>query len=548
MNEIELKLKTSIKKAIQTTWDIVYEDDEITIEIPREKEFGDYSTNIAMQLTKTLKQNPRVIAQSIIDNLDYKDAGIKNTEIAGPGFINFYLVTESLTQVIKNILTTEEKYGESNAGKKIKVNIEYVSVNPTGDIHVAHGRGAALGDAVSRLMKKAGYDVTREYYVNDGGNQIRNLGLSLFSRYCELFGIEEEMPADGYFAQDIVEIAQEFKSEFADKYLKMDKEEAINELMEEGCKRELAKIKEDLELFRVDFDVWFSEKSLYENHKVEEVIEILRKKDMLYEQDGATWLKTSLYGDDKDRVIIKSSGLYTYVTPDIAYHNDKFERGFDTLVTILGADHHGYIQRMKAAMQTLGYDRDKVNIDIIQMVRLIKDGEEFKMSKRTGNAVALRELIEDIGVDATRYNFVSKAANTHIDFDLDLALSQTSDNPVFYVQYAHARMCSILRNASEIAIQEQYSLLSHEKETALLKQINEFPSVIADAANTRAPHKVCNYIQKTAQLFHSFYAECKVLDDANLALQQERLSLVKATQITLKNALEVIGVSAPEKM
>jgi len=547
MNEIEIKLKNSIKKAILSAWDIVIECEDITIEIPREKEHGDYATNVAMQLTKILRQNPRVIAQSIVSNLDCDEAGIKKTEIAGPGFINFYLVTESLTKVISEILTKDDKYGESNVGQGTRVNLEYVSVNPTGDIHVAHGRGAALGDAVSRLMKKVGYDVTREYYVNDGGSQIRNLGLSLFVRYCELFDIEEAMPEDGYFAQDIVEMARELKNEFGDKYLNMDKEAAIIELMEEGCKRELAKIREDLELFRVDFDVWFSEKNLYLNNKVEKVMEILREKDMLYEKDGATWLKSSLYGDDKDRVVVRSDGEYTYVTPDIAYHNDKFERNFEILVTILGADHHGYIQRMKAAMQMLGYDRDKVNIDIIQMVRLIKDGKEVKMSKRTGNAIALRELIEDIGVDATRYNFVSRAANTHIDFDLGLAVSQTSENPVYYAQYAHARMCSILRNAQEVIIQDQYSLLVNEKETALLKQINELPSVFAEAATTRAPHKVCNYIQKTAQLFHSFYAECKVLSD-DVALQQERLSLVKATQITLKNALEVIGVTAPEKM
>jgi len=548
MNEIETKLKQSILSAVKSAWDVELSLDTIDTEIPREKSHGDYSTNVAMKLKKDVDKNPREIAQKIIDVFDLKEAGARDVQIAGPGFINFFMETESLTEVIKTVLTKNEHYGESDVGKGEKINIEYVSVNPTGDVHVAHARGAALGDAVSRLMKKAGYDVTREYYVNDAGNQIRNLGKSLYVRYLTEFGQDKEMPEDGYYAQDIIDIAKDLKAEFGDKYLNMSEEDAINELMEEGLNRELDKLKKDLGLFRVDFDVWTSEKSLRESNKVEEVLKTLEDKDMLYVAEGATWLKTSLYGDDKDRVVIKSDGTYTYLTPDIAYHDDKFKRGFDMLVTILGADHHGYISRMKAAMQTLGYDKGKVNIDIIQMVRLIKDGQELKMSKRTGNAIALRELIEEIGVDAIRYNFVSKAANTHIDFDLGLAISKTSDNPVFYAQYAHARMCSMLKNAPESKVQEQYSLLTHEKEMALLRQINEFTGVIVDAATSRAPHKVCNYIQKTAQLFHSFYADCKVLDDSNLPLQQERLALVKATQITIKNALEVIGVMAPEQM
>ncbi|MDD6467431.1 MAG: arginine--tRNA ligase [Erysipelotrichaceae bacterium] len=548
VNEIENKLKQEISNAVKQAWDIDMMASDVVIEIPKDKSHGDYATNLAMRLTKQLKQNPRMIAETLIQNLDLAKAGIQEATIAGPGFINFIMETESLGSVINTVLKSQEHYGDSNDGNGLKVDLEYVSVNPTGDIHVAHGRGAAIGDAVSRLMKKAGYEVTREYYVNDGGNQIHNLGLSLYARYQQLFGKEVEMPEDGYYAHDIVDIANDLKNEFGDQFLNCTSDEAIEFFKKEGCKRELEKIKRDLNLFRVEFDVWFSERSLYEQHKVEEILQVLKDKDMVYEKEDALWLKTSLYGDDKDRVLVKTDGTYTYVTPDIAYHNNKFERGYDMLVDILGADHHGYINRMKAAMQTLGYNKDALNIDIIQMVRLIKDGEEVKMSKRTGNAIALRELIEEIGVDATRYNFVSRAADTHLDFDLGLAVAQTNDNPVYYAQYAHARMCSILRNAPEIQLQEQYSLLSHEKETALLKQINEFPAVVADAARNRAPHKVCNYIQKIAQAFHSFYAGCKVLDDSNLPLQQERLALVKATQITLKNALEVIGVTAPEKM
>ena len=548
MNEIENKLKQGIQSAAKKAWDLDVQLEQIVIEIPKDKSHGDYATNLAMRLTKQLRSNPKMIAEALIQNLDLQEAGIETATIAGPGFINFKMQTASLTGVIHTVLTQGDDYGQSNAGNGLKVDVEYVSVNPTGDIHVAHGRGAAIGDAISRLMKKAGYEVTREYYVNDGGNQIYNLGLSLYARYQQLFGREVEMPEDGYYAHDIIDIAADIKNEFGDKYLHVSSEEAVDFFKTEGCKRELEKIKRDLDKFRVEFDIFFSEKSLYEQNKVEEILNVLKEKDMVYENEDALWLKTSLYGDDKDRVLVKTDGTYTYVTPDIAYHNNKFERGYDMLVDILGADHHGYINRMKAAMQTLGYNKDALNIDIIQMVRLIKDGEEVKMSKRTGNAIALRELIDEIGVDAARYNFVSRAADTHLDFDLGLAVAQTNENPVYYAQYAHARMCSILRNAETIEVKEQYPLLSHDKESALMKQINEFPSVVADAAANRAPHKVCNYIQKIAQAFHSFYADCKVLDDSNLPLQNERLALVKATQITLKNALEVIGVTAPEKM
>lgn len=548
MNAIENKLKQGIQNAVKKAWDVDVELDQIVIEIPKDKSHGDYATNLAMRLTKQLRSNPKMIAENLIANLDLEEAGIETVTIAGPGFINFKMQTGSLTTVIHTVLTQNENFGQTNAGNGLKVNVEYVSVNPTGDVHVAHGRGAAIGDAISRLMKKAGYDVTREYYVNDGGNQIYNLGLSLYARYQQLFGLEVEMPEDGYYAHDIIDIATDMKNEFGDKYLHVSAEEAVDFFKTEGCKRELEKIKRDLDLFRVEFDVFFSEKSLYEQNKVVEILDILKSKDMVYEHENALWLKTSLYGDDKDRVLVKADGTYTYFTPDIAYHNNKFSRGNDMLVDILGADHHGYINRMKAAMQTLGYNKDALNIDIIQMVRLIKNGEEVKMSKRTGNAIALRELIEEIGVDAARYNFVSRAADTHLDFDLGLAVAQTNENPVYYAQYAHARMCSILRNVDSIEVKEQYPLLSHAKEAALIKQINEFPSVVADAALNRAPHKVCNYVQKIAQAFHSFYADCKVLDDSNLPLQSERLALVKATQITLKNALEVIGVTAPEKM
>ncbi len=551
VNKIEVSLKEVLRKAII---DLEYVEDyaleQIVIEIPKDKAHGDYSSNLAMQLTKILKRNPREIAQGIVEAINKEAGNIDHIEIAGPGFINLFLKKDAMTSIIKEVLEEKDDYGKSDFGQGIKYNVEYVSANPTGDLHLGHAKGAAVGDSICRIMSAAGYDVTREYYINDAGNQITNLALSLYARYLQLFGIEKELPEDGYHGKDIIEIAKNIKEELGDQFINVDEQEAITYFRKIGTEHELQKIKDILKEYRVLHDVWFSETSLYNENKVEPTIQKLKDRGYTYEADGALWFKSTEFGDDKDRVLIKTDGSYTYLTPDIAYHLNKLDRGYEYLVDLLGADHHGYIARMKAAIQALGYNSDQLNIDIMQMVRMVENGEVVKMSKRTGNAVTIKDLIEDIGVDAARYFFVSKAASSPFDFDLGLAKSKSNENPVYYAQYAHARMCSILNQAKnvDIDIANHYELITHEKEIELVKHINEFRNEIVESAKIRAPHKIANYIQRLAQLFHSFYNDCYVIDENNKELSSQRLALVVASQITLKNALNLIGVSAPEKM
>lgn len=544
MNQIEHALKENLKQAVLKAFEVETALEDIVIEVPKFKEHGDYSSNIAMRLTKILKSNPRMIAQSIIDQLDM--SSIEKTEIAGAGFINLFLKKDVLTQVITTVLTEDELYGEAKRAHPISYNVEYVSANPTGDLHPGHARGAAIGDALTRIMKKAGFDVTREYYLNDAGNQINNMAKSLQARYLQACGLDIAVPEDGYHGKDLIEIANDLYAEIKDEYKNVPLDESLAFFRKHGLEKETDKLRDDLKLFRVEFDVWSSEQSLYDRGLVQKSLDTLIKNGHTYELDGALWLRTTEYGDDKDRVLIKSDGSYTYILPDIAYHLNKKERGYDKLVNLLGADHHGYIARLQAAFMSLGYKREDLMVDIIQMARMIKDGQEFKLSKRTGKAVALKDLIDEAGVDAVRYYFVSKAGDTHMDLDLDMANSKTNDNPVYYAQYAHARMCSILRQA-ELTECSEYDLIVHEKEIDLLKLIADFPQLIQDAAIARQPHIVCLFIQKLAASFHTFYGECTVLH-AEEKLRQQRLALVKATQITLRNALSLIGVSAPEKM
>lgn len=544
MNQIEHALKENLKQAVLKAFEVETALEDIVIEVPKFKEHGDYSSNIAMRLTKILKSNPRMIAQNIIDQLDM--SSIEKTEIAGAGFINLFLKKDVLTQVITTVLKEDELYGEAKLAHPISYNVEYVSANPTGDLHPGHARGAAIGDALTRIMKKAGFDVTREYYLNDAGNQINNMAKSLQARYLQACGLDIAVPEDGYHGKDLIDIANDLYAEIKDEYKNVPLEESVSYFRKVGLEKETEKLRNDLRLFRVEFDVWSSEQSLYDRGLVQKSLDTLIKNGHTYELDGALWLRTTEYGDDKDRVLIKSDGSYTYILPDIAYHLNKKERGYDKLVNLLGADHHGYIARLQAAFMSLGYKREDLMVDIIQMARMIKDGQEFKLSKRTGKAVALKDLIDEAGVDAVRYYFVSKAGDTHMDLDLDMANSKTNDNPVYYAQYAHARMCSILRQA-ELTECSDYDLIVHEKEIDLLKLIADFPQLIQDAAIARQPHIVCLFIQKLAASFHTFYGECTVLH-AEEKLRQQRLALVKATQITLRNALSLIGVSAPEKM
>ena len=419
---------------------------EVSIEVPKGKENGDYSTNIAMKLARLAKKAPIIIAEEIINQFNKENLFITKMEVAKPGFINIYLDKVFLTNMITDINEKGSDYGNLDIGEGEHYNIEYVSVNPTGSLHIGHARGASAGDSISRIMRKAGYKVTREYYVNDGGNQIHNLAISIDARYKQLFGKDVAIPKDGYHGNEITVAAKEIKKEYNDRFMHEDGYEFFKNY---GVNSLLDILKKDLNDFRVDFDVWFSEKTLYDNHLVEKTVDLLKKNNLTYEKDGAIWLKTSEYNDEKDRVIIKSDGTYTYITPDIAYHVNKFERGYTKLIDILGADHHGYIDRLKASIEMLTGEKNLLEVEILQMVRVIQDGKEVKMSKRSGKAITLRDIIDEVGVDPIRYFFAMRSLNTHMDLDLDLALKQTNENPVYYVQYAHARINSIFNNAKQ---------------------------------------------------------------------------------------------------
>jgi arginyl-tRNA synthetase len=553
VEQVQNKLKQEIKDAVIKA-QLATEDQipDVILETPKDKSHGDYSTNMAMQLARVAKKAPRMVAEALIEHFDVTKASIDKLEIAGPGFINFYMNNRYLTDLIPAVLEAGDQYGETNVGANQKIQVEFVSANPTGDLHLGHARGAAVGDSLCNVLAKAGYDVSREYYINDAGNQINNLARSVEARYFQALGLDREMPEDGYHGEDIVGIGKQLAEEFGDKYVEVDEQERFNFFREYGLKVEMAKLKQDLEDFRVRFDVWFSETSLYHNGKIETALAALKENGHIFEEGGATWFRSTELGDDKDRVLIKNDGSFTYLLPDVAYHKDKLERGFEKLINIWGADHHGYIPRMKAAIQALGYDRDALEVEIIQLVHLYKDGEKMKMSKRTGKAVTMRDLVDEVGLDAVRYFFAMRSADTHMDFDLDLAVSQSNENPVFYAQYAHARISSILRSGEEqgftFAQQADFSLIETEKEIDVLKKLGEFPLAVGEAAVKRMPHRITNYIFELASVFHSFYNADKVLDVENPERTKARLGLIKAVQITLKNALALIGVSAPEKM
>ena len=522
---------------------------EVLLEVPPQKEFGDFASNFAMQSARTLKCNPRMVAQAVIDNLDC--AYVEKAEIAGPGFINFYLKDNWLSDMFAHIVEAGENYGNLTAPSDEKIQIEYVSANPTGPLHVGHGRGAAVGSSLANLMKAAGYNVTREYYINDAGNQINNLAASVNARYLEAFGIDVEFPENGYHGHDIIDTAERIKRIYGDKFLHMDEEKRIEEFRTIALKEKLAALKEDLEAFNVTYDVWFSEQTLHDANKIKEACDYLTERGYMYEKDGALWLKATEYGDDKDRVVIRDNGVPTYFAADIAYHRNKFERGFDRVINLWGADHHGYIARMKAAVGALGYNPDQLEVLILQMVSLYRNGELVKMSKRTGQSVTLNELIEEVGTDAARFFFVMRSIDSQLDFDLTLATEKSNENPVYYIQYAHARICSIFRQLKEAGIEEaasaDYSLLTEPTETELIKKLGEYPELIAAAAKERAVHRVAHYVHELAGLFHSFYNQCRILG-VDPELQQARIKLVKATQHVLRHALGILGVSAPERM
>ena len=543
-------IKDEVKKALLTAGYELTDDFEVGLENTRDASHGDYATNVAMHLAKPAKKNPRMVAEEIINHLDYDVAKIEKVEIAGPGFINFTINKTILTKVINQITNEGSAYGQSQKNG-LKYNVEYVSVNPTGDLHLGHARGAAIGDSLTRIMTAAGYDVVREYYINDAGNQIHNLVISVYARYLEALGIDNEFPEDGYRGADIAEFGQQLRAEHGDKFVnQLDENYAY--LREVSLSYQMGKIKTDLDLFGVEFDLYTSEQKLYDDNLVEKSLDLLREKGYIYELDGAEWLRTTDFGDDKDRVLKKSDGSYTYLTPDIANHIEKIKRNNDKLINIWGADHHGYIARMKAAMQSLGHDADLLEVDIIQMVRAIQNGEEIKMSKRTGKAIAMRDLIDEVGLDATRYFFASRSADTPMDFDLDLAVKQSNENPVYYAQYGHARACTLLIRGKEQgfvpAKKEVYQHLTHEKELDVVKRMGDLTTVVTDAAVKRKPHIITNYLHDLVAAFHSLYGAKKFIDVDDADGTCERLALVAALRTTIANALELIGVSAPISM
>ncbi|MFB9861214.1 arginine--tRNA ligase [Salinicoccus siamensis] len=547
--DLRQQLKSSIEAAVEQAG-IVEAVPEVKIEVPKDKANGDFSTNVAMVLTKQAKRNPREIAQIVIDNLDREAASVKSVEIAGPGFINFRMDEASLTAIIKQILSEKEDYGRSELESKERILIEFVSANPTGDLHIGHARNASVGDTLAAIMDFAGYDVTREYYINDAGNQIENLAKSIEARFMEALGQELYMPEDGYMGKDIKKMAEKLAEE-SPELAETTREDRIRMFRQMGVDYEMKKLKQDLEDFNVHFDNWFSESMLYEKGEIDMALEKMSANGYTYEADGALWLRTTDFGDDKDRVLRKQDGTYTYLMPDVAYHFDKVERGFDKLINLFGADHHGYIKRLKGSLGALGEDPERLEIQIMQMVRLIENGEEVKMSKRTGKAITLRDIIDMIGVDASRYFLAMRSPDTHFDFDLELAKSESSDNPVYYAQYAHARICSILRQAKDAGhtLDESADLdvIQHEQALLVLKKLADFPNIVQNAAENRAPHRIPNYIQELASAFHKFYNADKVLTD-DRAQTAAYLLMIEAVRQALANALGLIGVSAPDKM
>ena len=522
---------------------------EVLLTVPPKKEFGDFATNFAMQSARALRCNPRVLAQYIVEHLDC--AYVNKMEIAGPGFINFYLDPDWMYDMLAHIVEAGENYGNLPKASDEKIQVEYVSANPTGPLHVGHGRGAAVGSALSNLLKAAGYDVEQEYYINDAGNQMNNLARSVNARYLELLGKPCEFPEDGYHGHDIIDTAQRIISKYGDRFLQMDEAQRLEEFKTIAYQEKLAALREDLERFNVHFDVWFSEKTLHEANKITEACDYLLEKGYMEKRDGALWLKSTEFGDDKDRVVIRDNGVPTYFAADIAYHTNKFNRGFDRVINLWGADHHGYIARMKAAMQCMGFKPEQLEILVLQMVRLLRDGQEVKMSKRTGQSVTLNELIDEVGTDAARFFFVMRSIDSQLDFDLDLAVKKSNDNPVFYVQYAHARICSIMRQVAEAGITVQgkgnYKLLTEPVEVDLIKKLGEYPEMLAEAAKERAVQQVAHYVYELAGLFHSAYNQCRILG-VNEELQQARLAMVMAVGHVVRHALSILGVSAPEKM
>lgn len=565
---LESVLYQALKAAVEAGELPLNEIPQPSLERPREEGHGDWACTIAMRLAKAAHMNPRAIAQVIVDHLPANNL-VESFEIAGPGFINLSLTNASFQAVVSEARQQGSDFGKSELSEPCKVNLEYVSANPTGPMHVGHGRWAALGDAIARVMRHAGYSVDEEFYINDQGNQMNVFGNSVVVRYQQLLGQDVEMPEACYGGAYIKDIAQAIIDADGDKWLDANEDERLVAFRERGYAMMLDSVKDTLSTFGNNFDTWFSERSLFvadENGetKQQRAFDVMNEKGLLFEAEGATFFRSTDYGDDKDRVLVKANGDLTYFMSDVAYHYDKMQRGYDHLIDIWGADHHGYIQRCKAMMAAWGYP-DALEVVLGQLVNLLRDGEPVRMSKRTGEMVTFQELIDEVGVDATRYLMLSKSADQAIDFDIEVAKKQDSSNPVYYVQYAHARICSILRKAGEArgmnvesaGIEEIVAELglddidllplAHESELALMRKMADFSDLVAGAARDRAPFRLTHYAQELAGLFHSFYGNCHVLGEEE-SVEKARLALVDSTRIVLALSLDLLGVSAPERM
>lgn len=524
---------------------------DVLLEVPPQKEFGDFATNIAMQSTRIAHKSPRMIADILLKHLDAP--WLEKAEVAGAGFINFFLKHDIIYDTLCHILEQGKQYGQAPLRAEDTVQVEYVSANPTGPLHVGHGRGAAYGSALVNLLRAAGYNVQSEYYINDAGNQMNNLAASVNARYLELLGKKAEIPENGYHGADIIDTARAIIEQDGDKYLQMDEKDRLEIFKNRAYEEKLKALKRDLESFNVTFDKWFSERTLHPE-AIKKACETLKGNGNMYEKDGALWLKSTAYGDDKDRVVIRDNGVPTYLAADIAYHKNKYERQFKKLINIWGADHHGYVARVKAAMAALGLDPNQLEILLLQMVSLFRNGELVKMSKRTGQAITLNELIEEVGTDAARYFFIMRSLDTQLDFDLDLAKSHSNENPVYYIQYANARIFSIYKQIAENGDvfdmtwkNTKWDKLKEEWELALIKKMAAYPEEIRKAAADRAPHRIAHFVYEMAGLFHAFYNNCHIIQ-SDKELEEARLALVTAVQITIANCLAVLGISAPETM
>jgi len=524
---------------------------DVLLEVPPQKEFGDFATNIAMQSARIAHKSPRMIADVLLKHLDAP--WLEKAEVAGAGFINFFLKHDIIYDTLCHILEQGKQYGQAPLRAEDTVQVEYVSANPTGPLHVGHGRGAAYGSALVNLLRAAGYNVQSEYYINDAGNQMNNLAASVNARYLELLGKKAEIPENGYHGADIIDTARAIIEQDGDKYLQMDEKDRLEIFKNRAYEEKLKALKRDLESFNVTFDKWFSERTLHPE-AIKKACETLKGNGNMYEKDGALWLKSTAYGDDKDRVVIRDNGVPTYLAADIAYHKNKYERQFKKLINIWGADHHGYVARVKAAMAALGLDPNQLEILLLQMVSLFRNGELVKMSKRTGQAITLNELIEEVGTDAARYFFIMRSLDTQLDFDLDLAKSHSNENPVYYIQYANARIFSIYKQIAENGDvfdmtwkNTKWDKLKEERELALIKKMAAYPEEIRKAAADRAPHRIAHFVYEMAGLFHAFYNNCHLIQ-SDKELEEARLALVTAVQITIANCLAVLGISAPETM